>query len=112
MRAGRRFDYRAFWSVLLAVAAPGLGWTGLSLHAAGHGGWSEGTHAWMAAHWVLAVLFLAGASGHLFLNGRALLRHVARRTANLRAPSREALTALAITTALLLLAVGHTWLDR
>jgi hypothetical protein len=112
MSAGQPFNYRAFWSVMLAVATPGLCWTGLCLHAAGHGGWAEGTHAWMAAHWVLALLLLAGASGHLFLNGRALLRHVAGRAAHLHAPSREALAALAITTALLLLAVGHTWRDR
>ena len=103
----RPLSYRALWSLLLAIAAVGLPWTGVALHAAGHQGWSRATHAWMAAHWVFALLFTVGASGHVVVNGRALLRHL--RLASRALPlSREAVTALLITGGLLLLAVGHT----
>jgi hypothetical protein len=74
--AVKAFDYRAFWALLLALATPGLAWTGIALHAAGHQGFTRATHAWMAAHWILALLFLVGAAGHIVLNGRVLLRHL------------------------------------
>lgn len=110
--ARRRFDFRAFWSVLLAATIVGLPWTGIVLHAAGHAGDAGAVHGWMAAHWALAVLFTSAALGHLVLNGRALVRHLRGLVGRAIPVSREALTALAITAALLALAVGHTALDR
>jgi hypothetical protein len=108
---GRPFSYRAFCSVLLAVTALGLPWSGIELHAAGHGGWTRATHAWMAVHWAFAMLFLVAVAGHLAANGRALLRHVRGRAAAMLPPSRETLAALVIVTGLVLLAVGHAALD-
>ena len=102
------FSYRAFWSLQLAVTAPGLPWSGIQLHAAGHGGWTPAAHAWMAAHWVLALLFTVAAAGHLVLNGRALLRYARGLAARVPPLSREGMVALTLTAGLLFLAVGHT----
>ncbi len=104
------FNYRAFWSLLLAVTALGLPWSGVVLHAAGHRGWTPATHAWMAAHWVFALLFAVAVTGHMVVNRRALLRYVRGLAARVLPLSREAVTALAITAGLLLLAIGHTHL--
>jgi hypothetical protein len=108
----RPFSYRAFWSLLLAVTGLGLPWSGVELHAAGHHGWTTATHAWMAVHWVSALLFMIAVVGHVVMNGRVLLRYVRGLASRVLPLSREAVAALAITTGLLLLAVGHTRLDR
>jgi hypothetical protein len=103
----RSFDYRAFWSLLLAVSGIGLPWSGVELHVAGHGGWTRATHGWMAVHWVFVLLFLVGVAGHLVLNRRALVRYFRGAVPRGLPFSREALTALAITAGLVLLAIGH-----
>ncbi len=107
-----RFNFRAFWSLLLTVTALGLPWSGVALHAAGHEGWTRATHAWMAAHWVFALLFTVAVTGHIVVNRRALLRYVRGLAARVLPISREAITAVAITAGLLLLALGHTRLGR
>lgn len=107
----RPFNYRAFWSLLLAVTGLGLPWTGVELHAAGHGPPTAAGHAWMAAHWVFAVLFTVAVLGHVVMNGRALLRYFRGLALRVVPLSREALIALGVTAALLLVAVGHTRLD-
>jgi hypothetical protein len=61
----------------------------------------------MAAHNTLAVLFVVAVVAHAALNWRPLLRHVRGLSARALPLSREAVTALAITAALLLLSLGH-----
>ncbi len=101
----RRFRWRAFWSLLLLPTAVGLAWTGLQNHELGFDALTVTRHAWMSAHNALALLFLTAVTGHVVLNGRALLRHARGLAARL--PSREAVAALLLTAGLLLVAVGH-----
>lgn len=108
----RPFNYRALWSLLLAASLPGLPWSGIALHSAGHGGWTTSTHAWMGIHWVFALVFTAGAVGHLVLNGRALLRYMRSPSARTLILSREALVALVVSAGLMLLALGHARADH
>ncbi len=104
----RRFRWRAFWSLLLVLTAVGLAWTGIQNHELGLDGLTTARHAWMSAHNALAFLFLTAVTGHVVLNGRALLRHARGLAARL--PSREAVTAVVLTAGLLFLAVGHAQL--
>ena len=107
----RHFNYRAFWSLLLAVTGLGLPWSGIELHAAGHQRGIGVGHPWMAVHWSLAALFMIAMVAHVVMNGRVLLRHARGLAAGMLPLSREALAVLAIATSLLLLGVGHTRLD-
>lgn len=104
----RPFNWRAFWSLLLAVTVVGLPWTGIENHRLGFDGLTQQRHGWMAAHNVLALLFIVAVVAHLVMNGRALLRHARGLATRLAPLSREALVALAVTAALLFLSVGHT----
>ncbi len=101
------FNWRALWSLLLAATVVGLPWTGIENHLLGFGGLTMERHAWMAAHNVLAGLFVISVVVHVVLNGRALLRHARGLVARLVPLSREAVVALALTAGLLFLSVGH-----
>ncbi len=100
------FNFRAFWSLLLAVTAAGLLWSGIENHNHGFEGLTVARHAWMSAHNILATLFVVAVVAHVVMNGRALLRHARGLAARLFL-SREALWALAVTAGLLFLSVGH-----
>ncbi len=103
----KRFSFRAFWSLLLAATMIGLPWTGIENHLHGFEGLTMARHAWMAAHNVLALLFVVAIVAHLVLNGRALLRHARGLAARVLPLSREALVALVLTAGLVFLSVGH-----
>lgn len=103
----RPFNHRAFWALLLAVTVVGLPWTGIECHLHGFEGLSAERHAWMAAHDALALLFAIAVAAHAFLNGRVLLRHARGLATRVLPASREAVVALALVAALLLLSVGH-----
>ena len=106
----RPFSWRAFWSLLLVLTAVGLAWTGIQNHELGFDGLTTARHAWMSAHNALAILFVVAVTAHTILNRKALLRHARGLAARL--PSREAIVALTLTAALLLLSVGHAQLAR
>ncbi len=103
----KTFNYRAFWSLLLAVTAIGLPWTGIENHLHGFDGITVERHAWMSAHNILALLFTIAVVAHVVMNGRALLRYARGLAARTLPPSREAVVALAITAGLLFVCVGH-----
>ncbi len=105
---GRPFNARAFWSLLAALTLVGLPWTGIELHLHQADPLTFERHAWMAAHWTLAALFTVAVVAHAVLNFRALSRYARGLAARILPVSREALTALALTGALLFVAVGHT----
>lgn len=106
----RPFNWRAFWSLLLAATVVGLPWTGIQNHLLGFDGLTQARHVWMSAHNVLAVLFVVAVVAHLVMNGRTLIRHARGLATRLAPLSREALVALAVTAALLVLSVGHAQL--
>ncbi len=101
------FNFRAFWSLLLAVTAIGLPWTGIENHLHGFDGISVERHAWMSAHNVLALLFVTAVVAHAVVNGRALLRYARGLAARVLPLSREALVALALAGGLVFVCVGH-----
>ncbi len=103
----RPFNYRAFWSLLLAVTVVGLPWTGIENHLHGFDGITLERHAWMSAHNILALLFVIAVVAHVVMNGRALLRYARGVAARVLPLSREAAVALALAGGLLFLAVGH-----
>ncbi len=104
------FNWRAFWSLLLAVTVVGLAWSGLENHEHGFDGPTLVRHAWMSAHNGLATLFAMAVAAHAVMNWRSLLRYGRGLAARTLPLSREALVALAVTAGLLLLLVGHAQL--
>lgn len=107
---GKPFNGRAFWSLLAAVTLAGLPWTGIEVHLHQADPLTGDRHAWMAAHWVLAMLFTVAGTAHVILNFRVLSRYARALPSRLVPASREALAAIVLTGALLLLGVGHAYL--
>src|SRR5512138_2916838 len=103
------FNARSFWSVLAAVTVVGLPWSGIENHLHQTDPLTLERHAWMAAHNVLATLFVVAVVAHVVLNWRPLVRHLRSLPSRLLPLSREARTAIALTAALLLLSVGHAF---
>jgi polyferredoxin len=102
------FNYRAFWSLLAAITVVGLPWTGIENHDHQFEGLTAARHGWMAAHNILATLFVVAVVAHVVLNWRTLLKHARGLMGRVVPLSREALVALAVTAGLLLVFVGHT----
>ena len=105
--ARRPFNWRAFWSLVLAATVVGLPWTGIENHLLGFDGLTQARHIWMTAHNVLAAQFVVAVMAHVVMNGRTLLRHARGLATRLAPLSREALVALAVTAWLLFFSVGH-----
>ncbi len=104
------FNYRAFWSLLAAVTVAGLPWTGIENHLHQLDTLTVERHAWMAAHNILATLFVIAVVAHLVMNYRPLLRYARGLVGRVLPLSREAIVALVLTAGLLLLFVGHAQL--
>ncbi|HEY3266534.1 MAG TPA: DUF4405 domain-containing protein [Armatimonadota bacterium] len=110
--ARKRFNRRAFASLMAAFAGAGLPVTGVANHLLQFDPLTPERHAWMAAHNSLAFLFLAFALWHVALNRRALLNALRGRLTPIPALSREAALAAAVVTLTTSLAVGHVYLLR
>ena len=109
MTTAKRFNQRAFVSLVVALAALGLPLTGLFTHVTGTEPLSPRHHFWMAAHNSLGIVFTAFVVWHVVLNRRALLAHIRGVTGPWQTVSREILWATALVTAVLLGAVSHTF---
>ena len=77
-----KFQSKGFTSLLLAVALPILGFSGIILYVTPRGrianwtGWTMlglGKQGWQAVHINVALLFLIVACIHLYLNWRSVL---------------------------------------
>lgn len=104
-----RFNTRAFVVCMIAFSGIGLPLTGFANHVLGFSPLTVARHAWMSAHNILGVVFVAFSIWHSALNRRALSNHVKGAVARIPAFSREASIAGAILTLVLLLFVGHAF---
>lgn len=100
------FNKRAFVAAMAVFSGLGLPLTGLANHLLGFAPLTTGRHAWMAAHNVMGILFAVFVTWHIVLNRRMLAHHLRQAAAM----SREAGLAVAITGALLVLAVAHAFI--
>lgn len=103
------FNRRAFAALGAAVSGLGLPLTGYANHLFQFSAMTTQRHAWMAAHNILAVLFLAFAAGHVLLNRQALLRHVQGIARNIPFLSREAVLAGLVVASVVFLFMGHAF---
>lgn len=103
------FNKRAFTALGAAVSGLGLPLTGYANHLYQFSPMTEQRHAWMAAHNILAVLFLAFAAWHVILNRQALLRHAKGIVRNMPFLSREAVLAGLVVASVVFLFVGHAF---
>jgi hypothetical protein len=104
------FSRRAFVALMAAVSGSALPLTGLAVHLLHGGPAGPGRHAWMAAHWGLGIIFSVFTVWHVSLNRRPFFKYARGLTGNLPALSRELLTALAVTGAIVLGLVLHAGL--
>jgi hypothetical protein len=103
------FNTRAFVALAAAVSGLGLPLTGYANHLFQFSPLSVQRHAWMAAHNLLAGLFLVFVIWHVLLNRRALLRHAEGLAGSIALPSREAVLAGLLVASVLVLFVRHAF---
>jgi hypothetical protein len=103
------FNLRGFLILTATVAGLGLPITGLANHMHQMDSMlSFSRHAWMAAHNVLGVLFMAATVSHAILNRRLLLNYVRGHAAR-PGIGREAVGAVILVAVMLFIAVGHAF---
>ncbi len=102
----RRWNPRAFVSLVIALCAAGLPVTGLANHALQLEMTRE-RHAWMSAHNSLGVVFVVFVAWHLILNRRALVAYLRGAATGLPGVAHEARWALAVVGVTTALAAGH-----
>lgn len=107
------FNLRGFLILTATVSGLGLPITGLANHLHQMDPIvSFSRHAWMAAHWILGILFAISIVLHAIYNRRMLLNHVrgyAARHAAHPGIGREAFGAIILVTLMLFFAVGHAF---
>lgn len=107
---GRRlFNLRGFIVLTAGVAGLGLPISGLASHLHQTGPLiSFSRHAWMAAHWILAILFMVSAFSHAVLNRRILLNYIRGHAAGSRF-GREVVGAILLVALMLFISIGHAF---
>jgi hypothetical protein len=108
----RTFSLRAFLALVSALSGMCLPVTGLGAHAAEHSPDAGAHPTWAAVHTLLGALFVVCATWHAALNRRAIVGHIRRGAGRLLPVSPEALCALALVGALVMVALGHGAVPR
>ncbi len=107
---GRRFNYRAFVSLTIALAGAALPVTGIANHVFQNAPMNAARHAWMSAHNSLGAAFVVFVTWHLILNRRPLAAHLRGLAGRVPHGGREAIYALAVvgmTTGIVILHALH-----
>jgi hypothetical protein len=103
------FNLRGFLILTATISGLGLPITGLANHL--HQTdliVSTSRHAWMAAHWILGILFTMSTVSHAILNRRMLLNHVRGHAAH-QGIGIETVSVIILVALLLFFAVGHAF---
>lgn len=103
----RRFNYRAFVSLTIALAGAGLPVTGIGNHWQQLEPMTVARHAWMSAHNSLGVIFVVFATWHVVLNRRALVAQIRGVAGRVPRAGRELLYALAVVGATTGVVIAH-----
>ena len=106
----RKLNTRAFVVLMIGFSGVGLPVTGVANHIYGFSPMSIERHAWMSAHNILGLMFVAFSIWHIVLNRRALWNHMRNSNGRIPAVSREATLAGIVVALALLVFVGHAFL--
>ncbi|MDY0282386.1 MAG: DUF4405 domain-containing protein [Salinivirgaceae bacterium] len=102
-------NLRAFVILTATVSGLGLPITGLANHLHQMDPIvSFSRHAWMAAHWILGILFTMSTVSHAILNRRMLHNYIRGHAAH-PGVGREAVGAIILVALMLFFAVGHAF---
>ena len=104
------FNKRAFAAIMAAITGIGLPITGVADHIYQFESMTTARHAWMSAHNVLSILFVAFVVLHIIMNRRTMLNHVKGFVSQHKSTRRETLIALTVVAIVLLIAVGHAFI--
>jgi len=102
------FNGRAFAALGILFSLVGLAISGIMNHFLAFDGMTVERHAWMSAHNVLSVLFIAFACTHIVLNWRPLVKHF--QGAATRVISKEAVLAFLLIVCVSALVVSHAFI--
>ncbi len=104
------FNLRGFLILIATLSGFGLPITGLLNHLYQMEPLiSVPRHAWMAAHWILGIIFTITTVSHAFLNRRVLFKYI-RGTVSHLGIGRETVGAVTLLIIMLFLAVGHSFI--
>lgn len=106
----RPFNKRAFTAIMAAITGIGLPITGVANHIHQFESMTAARHAWMSAHNVLSILFVAFVVLHIVMNRRAMLNHAKVFASEHKNTRREALLSIGIVAIALMVAVGHAFI--
>ncbi|MCB2148302.1 MAG: DUF4405 domain-containing protein [Deltaproteobacteria bacterium] len=103
----RNFNIRAFVAIVAVISVCGLSLSGIANHILHNDPITFPRHAWMAAHWLLGIIFVFFAVLHAMLNRRALIKHIKGVFSGFPVFSRELILAGAMLSAPFLLSIIH-----
>ena len=98
---------RPLASLVLFFAGVWLVPSGIALHFASQEGATKWIHLFMGMHNVAALLFIAGAAAHLFLNRKVLTRYMCARVGENMQFKRELLLAVIGVSGFVVLTASH-----
>ena len=101
-------NIRPLASLVLFCAGAWLVPSGIALHFASHEGATRWSHLFMSMHNVAALLFIAAATAHLFLNWKVLTRYMSVRVGECLQFKRELLIAVLGVSGLVMLAAPRS----
>jgi len=108
IKTKKRFDIRAFVTLMIAFSCLGLPVTGIASHICGFSPETSARQSWMVAHSAFGLMFIVFSIRHAILNRRTLSRYI--RGAAARVPSLlslETAMAGAVVTLILALFTSH-----
>lgn len=108
-RTGKQGGKRAIVALVALISGAGLPFTGLAVHALKSGSSRGALHSFIVMHEMLGVVFTVSSIWHVILNRKALVDHIRCSTGEAVRVSREALWAIMLVVAVLLLGLGHTF---
>jgi uncharacterized protein DUF4405 len=106
----KTFNRRAFVALGAVISGIGLPFSGFANHILQSDPIGLHRHAWMAAHWSLAIIFTTFVIWHAILNRRALVKHFKRVPGNLCDISLEVILASVLVGIPFFLAVLHAFI--
>ncbi len=99
---------RALTALISLISGAGLPFTGVAVHMLKSDPTHGALHSCTVAHEILGVMFTVSTIWHVILNRKALVNHIRRSPGQVVRISREAVWAVVLVGALLLIGLSHT----
>ncbi len=108
-KTGKRAGKRAIIALVSLISGAGLPFTGLAVHMLKSDSTNGAHHSFIVMHELLGLMFTVSTIWHVILNRQALVGHIWRSSGRAGRVSREAVWAVALVSAMLLMGLSHTF---